>query len=155
MDKAGLSTVAGVELRLRMARSWSKTFSLSISSPKVLSTSHHSIHPNFYHGLNIVKHLNIFNKKAICRRFIGHRVTDTQGYSVYGWVKFFVPDYNKLHYALCLQGDKEKLSDNFCLFGDYWNEIHYPAIKQQQQIQFEALVLLFVFTHLTEQGVSG
>ena len=39
-----------------------------------------------------------------CWGFIGHRVTelqkyrvtDTQGYSVYEWVKFFVPDFNKL-----------------------------------------------------------
>ena len=33
-------------------------------------------------------------------------MTDTQGYSVYGWVKFFVPDFNKLPYSLPLQGDK-------------------------------------------------
>ena len=33
------------------------------------------------------------------------RVTDTQGYSVYGWVKFVVPDFNKLPYSLRLQGD--------------------------------------------------
>ena len=49
-------------------------------------------------------------------RFIGHRVTelqshqvtDTQGYSVYGWVKFFVPGFNKLPYLLCSQGDNAK-----------------------------------------------
>ena len=35
----------------------------------------------------------------------GLRVTDTQGYSVYGWVKFFVPDFIKLPYSLRLQGD--------------------------------------------------
>ena len=29
-----------------------------------------------------------------------YRVTDTQGYPVYGWVKFFVPDFNKLPYSL-------------------------------------------------------
>ena len=34
-----------------------------------------------------------------------YRVTDTQGYSVYGWVKFFVPDFNKLPYSLRSQGD--------------------------------------------------
>ena len=36
-----------------------------------------------------------------------HRVTDTQGYSVYGWVKFFVPDFNKLPYSLCSQRDNK------------------------------------------------
>ena len=34
-----------------------------------------------------------------------YRVTDTQGYSVYGWVKFFVPDFNKLPLSLCSQVD--------------------------------------------------
>ena len=38
--------------------------------------------------------------------FIGHRVRDTQGYSVNGWVKFFLPDFNKLPYSLRSQGDK-------------------------------------------------
>ena len=35
-----------------------------------------------------------------------HRVTDTHGYSVYGWVKFFVPDFNNFPYSLRSQGDK-------------------------------------------------
>ena len=35
-----------------------------------------------------------------------HRVTDTQGYSVYRWVKFFLPDFNKLPFLLGSQGDK-------------------------------------------------
>ena len=35
-----------------------------------------------------------------------YRVTDTQGYSVYGGGEFFVPDFNKLPYSLPLQGDK-------------------------------------------------
>ena len=30
-----------------------------------------------------------------------HKVTDTQGYSVYRWVKLFVPDFNKLPYSVC------------------------------------------------------
>ena len=34
-----------------------------------------------------------------------YRVTDTQGYSEYEWVKFFVPDFNKLPYLLHSQGD--------------------------------------------------
>ena len=37
---------------------------------------------------------------------LSHRVTDTQGYSVYGWVKFVVPDFKKLPYLLCSQWDK-------------------------------------------------
>ena len=36
------------------------------------------------------------------------RVTDTQGSSVYGWAKFFVPDFNKLPYSLRSQGDKKE-----------------------------------------------
>ena len=32
----------------------------------------------------------------------------TQGYPVYGGVKFFVPDFNKLPYLLCSQGDNNK-----------------------------------------------
>ena len=34
-----------------------------------------------------------------------YRVTDTQGYPVYWWCNFFVPDFNKLLYLLCSQGD--------------------------------------------------
>ena len=41
----------------------------------------------------------------LAKELQSHRVTDTQGYSVYGWVKFFVPDFNKLPYSLCSQGD--------------------------------------------------
>ena len=55
-----------------------------------------------------------------------HRVTDTQRYSDYKWVKFFVPDCNKLPYLLCSQGDKfyfykiqesPKNLKSECLFG--------------------------------------
>ena len=35
------------------------------------------------------------------------RVTDTKGYSVYGWMKFFVPDFNKLPYSLRSRGDNK------------------------------------------------
>ena len=35
-----------------------------------------------------------------------YRVTDAQGYSVYRWVKFFVPDFKKLLYSLRSQRDK-------------------------------------------------
>ena len=34
-----------------------------------------------------------------------YRVTDIQGYPVYVWVKFFVPDFNKLPYSPRSQGD--------------------------------------------------
>ena len=37
-------------------------------------------------------------------------MTDTQGYSVYRWVKFFVPDFNKLPYLLRSQGDNIKVT---------------------------------------------
>ena len=33
------------------------------------------------------------------------RVTDTQGYSVYGWATFFVPYFNTLPFLLCSQGN--------------------------------------------------
>ena len=55
------------------------------------------------------------------------RVTDTQGYSVYGWVKFFVPDFNKLPYLLRSQGDNNEINKlashlavhhNYALAGD-------------------------------------
>ena len=51
-----------------------------------------------------------------------YSLTDTQGYPVYGRVKFFVPDFNKLAYLLCLQGDKRQ-------------KLQYTKVNEMQYIK--------------------
>ena len=91
---------------------------------------------------------NILNLKF---KFIGglfatesqsHRVTDTQGYSVYGWVKFFVPDFNKLPYSLRSQGDNSP--PRFCeskiilsVLQINWLSSKIKAKRVEQSILFE------------------
>ena len=54
-------------------------------------------------------HFNTGQMDAILFSFVlirySNRVTDTQGYSIQGWEKFFVPDFNKPPYLLRSQGD--------------------------------------------------
>ena len=64
------------------------------------------------------------------------RVTDTQGYSVYGWVKFFVPDFNKLPYSLRSLGDKNT----------FWTLVKHSFISSLSLaavLQFQLLMKLW------------
>ena len=82
-----------------------------------------------------------------------HRVTDTQGYSVYGWVKFFVPDFNKLPFSLRSQGDHKPFSAIPCndiIAGQfYWTFELYVRLVKNLNLKFQILLgldilLLFV-----------